>query len=264
MIIIGEKLNSSIPKTLELLDRKDAGAVRALAALQLAGGAEYLDVNAAMTESEKEMLVWVIKTVQEDSDAAFMVDSPNPEAVRFLYEQVQITKSIINSVTLEEDRLSGMLPMVRQFQTGVVAMPINVDGMPHDAEKRVENAEKLIRILRGEGIEDRRIYVDILAEAAGAAWDAPAQALRAARELRKNYPEVHLTAGLSNVSFGLPNRAVLNRAFLCCCMANGVDSAIMDPTNAQTMLTLHAADVMNGKDEYCMEYLNAYRQWEEP
>lgn len=259
MILIGEKLNSSIPSALEALAERDADAVLSLARRQLNGGAEYIDINTALCPDEAATMIWAAKLISEEFDCGIMADSPNPDVIREFYEAVSPKKSIINSVTLEPERFDSVVPLVKRFNCGVVAMPISQDGMPHGAEGRVENISRLVNALADEGIAYSDIYADIVAEAAGADWETPAACLAAAREIRRNYPEVHMTAGLSNISFGLPERGVLNRAFLCMLAASGVDSAILDTANADMVLTVRAAELLSGQDPFCTEYLKAYR-----
>lgn len=259
MILIGEKLNSSIPSALAALDACDEGAVLNLARRQLDGGAEYLDLNTALCGDEAGAMIWAAKLILGEFDCGIMADSPNPEVISAFYDAVSPKKSIINSVTLEPERFDAILPLIKRLGCGVVAMPISQDGMPHGVEGRVANISKLINALTDEGVPYSNIYADIVAESAGADWEAPAACLTAARELRNNYPEVHLTAGLSNISFGLPERGVLNRAFLCMLAASGVDSAILDTANADMVLTVRAAEMLLGEDPFCTGYLAAYR-----
>ena len=264
MIIIGEKLNSSIPSTLQGLNEKNEDFITDLARRQGEAGARYLDLNTGMCGDEKEMLVWAAGlALKAAPGCALMADSTSPGALRYLFENVELENAAINSVTLEEDRLSGVLPLVREFKTAIVGMPIDGDGIPKTAERRVENARKLIAILRENGSADQDIYIDIVVEAAATGWDAPQTALEAAQALRGEFPDVHLLVGLSNVSFGLPRRGVINETFLACAMARGVDAAIMDITNPSMKLHLRAAEMLFGQDEYCMEYLNAYRETEQ-
>lgn len=263
MIIIGEKLNSSIPSTLEAMNAKDENFVADLAARQAAAGAHYLDINTGMCEDEEEMLVWAATLAGKAApDCGVMADSTNPKALAFLFEHVELKNAIINSVTLEDERMEGVLPLVKQYRTGIVAMPLDGDGIPKTAERRVQNAQKLIEILRGEGVADRDIYVDIVVEAAATGWDAPKEALTATRILHEAYPEIHLLAGLSNISFGLPKRGIINQAFLACAMSQGMDAPIMDIINPAMKLHLRAAEMLLGQDEYCMNYLTAYRETE--
>jgi cobalamin-dependent methionine synthase I len=263
MVIIGEKLNSSIPSTLEGLQKKDEDFVKELAERQAKAGAHYLDINTGMCEEEGEMLAWTAKlALQAAPQCRLMADSTNPSALRYLFENITAQKAIINSVTLEEERIEGILPLVKEYETGIVAMPLDSDGIPKTAERRVENARKLIALLRDNGVADEDIYVDIVVEAAATGWEAPREALMATRALREEFPKVHLLAGLSNISFGLPKRSVINAAFLACAITEGLDAAIMDITNPTMKLHLYASEMLNGADEYCMNYLTAFREIE--
>lgn len=262
MIVIGEKLNSSIPSTLKGLQAKDADFVRTLAKKQ--AGADYLDVNTGMCDNESETLIWAAGLALEAApECALMADSTDPGALKALFESMELKDAVINSVTLEDGRLSGVLPLVKEYGTGIVGMPIDGDGIPKTAERRVENARKLIAILRENGSADSDIYIDIVVEAAATGWDAPRAALDAAQALREEFPGVHLLVGLSNVSFGLPRRGIINQTFLACAMAKGVDAAIMDISNPAMKMHLAAANMILGSDEYCMDYLNTHRETEE-
>jgi len=260
MIIIGEKLNSSIPATREAFQNRDETFVKELAKEQCEAGATYLDINTSVMDDEFDTLAWTVGLVKEAADCGIMVDSPDPGVIARLYREVELKDSIINSVTLEEERLKGILPIVEEFQTGIVALPISDAGMPGTAEARVENAEALITLLKDHGVPEEKIFIDILIEAAATNDKAPAEALQATYVLRERYPHVQLVAGLSNISFGLPRRAAINRAFLSCAMTMGLSAAIMNPLDKELMIGLLATDMLLGRDEYCMEYLAGYRQ----
>lgn len=261
MIFIGEKLNSSIKRALDAFNDRDKETVLELAKIQLAGGADYLDLNTAMCQDETGAMIWAAELILSEFDCGIMADSPNPDVIARLYSEVEMKKSIINSVTLEPDRFGKTVEIVKKYSAGVVAMPIG-DIMPANGIERVENAGALIQKLNGEGIENSRIFVDVIVEAAGANYLAPEHALSAASKIRENYPDIHITAGLSNISFGLPKRAVINRTFLSLLIASGLDSAILDTSNEEIMLTAAAADMLLGKDDFCMSYINAYRRFE--
>ncbi len=259
MVIIGEKLNSSIPGTLTAMEARDADFISKLAKAQAMCGANYLDINSAMCDNEVGTLVWAANIAMEATNIPIMVDSPNPETIAGVFGEMELKKCIINSVTLEENRLNAILPLVKAHDTGIVAMPISGGGMPKDADERVNNARELVAILNAEGIANSRIYVDMVVEAVGAAWEAPSAALKAAQILREEFPDLHLLAGLSNISYGLPIRKLINSAFLCCALSSGIDSAIMDATSKELILTARAAEAALGRDEFCMDYLTSYR-----
>ncbi|MEG0356612.1 MAG: dihydropteroate synthase [Christensenellaceae bacterium] len=261
MIKIGEKLNSSIPSTFAAFEKKDAAFVCDIAKKQADAGANYIDINTAMCENESEMLVWVAQNVQKTvGEIPLMIDCVNVQAIEFLFDRLPLKNPIINSVTLNQSRIDDILPLVKKYNTSVVAMPIDEDGIPKTAQQRVQNAVKLITLFEQHKIAHERIFVDIVVEAAATGWDAPSFALDATQQLRGLYPDVHLLAGLSNVSFGLPKRAAINGAFLTCAIKNGLDAAIMDVTSENLLLNIAATELMIGKDEYCGNYLQAFRE----
>lgn len=262
MIYIGEKLNSSIKKAYDALENRDEAYVLELAKIQLDGGADYLDLNTAMCSDEAGAMIWACGLILKEFGCGIMADSPDPKVIERLYSEVEIDKSIVNSVTTEPERFEPVVSVVKKYNTGVVAMPIGVGAMPADAEERVNNSAALIEKLNAEGIENGKIYVDIIVEAAGANYLAPEHALSATARIREKFPDIHITAGLSNISFGLPKRGIINRAFLCLLMQKGLDSAILDTSNEEMMLTAAAAEMLIGKDEFCMNYLTAYRRFE--
>ncbi|HEX3027517.1 MAG TPA: dihydropteroate synthase [Clostridia bacterium] len=250
-----------MPSAFKAYSEGNADYIKSMAQKQAECGAEYLDINAAMLPDEKEKLLWAAENVLSVcGDAGLVIDSADPAAIRYVMEKIKARakKIIINSVTLEKNRLEGILPLAAENRTGIVALPIE-NSMPQSSEERVENARKLIALLTGKGIPVSWIYLDIVVEAVSANWEAPRQALLAAAQLRKEYPELHLVAGLSNVSFGLPKRVYINSAFLSSMIAMGVDSAIMDITNTEMRMQLGSALMVNGQDEYCAGYLETYR-----
>lgn len=262
MIVIGEKLNSSIPSAFEAFKNRDADTVVSVAAKQLKAGADYLDVNTGVLEHEKETLLWCVRTILETvPEARFALDSSDPSAIAWVLEQVELHDFVINSINLEPSRYQGVLPLLKKYpQAGVVVLPIDEVGIPKDTEGRLTKARKIIEMLAEEGISHQRLYLDILAEALSADDASGRFALETAEILRREYPEIHLIAGLSNVSFGLPKRMFLNNAFLSAAITMGLDAAIMDITNDVTRMTMRAALLVNGKDEYCMEYLTDFRE----
>lgn len=254
MIIVGEKLNSSIKDTRLAMEKKDAAYISALAKAQYDAGADYIDINAALfLEDEPEMLKWTVQNAVQP-DGRVMLDSPNPKAIETVLKDIPLQNVIINSITMEKKRFESFLPLVKQYNTGVVGLPIDDNGMPHSAEERVEIAERLIKSLQDAGVAPEKIFIDLLVETA-ATGDGPKKAVNTARLLREKHPDIHIICGLSNVSFGLPKRESLNAAFLSAAIFNGLDSAIMDITNESIRNMLHAARVISGDDEYCMDYI---------
>ena len=246
MLIIGEKCNSSIPTTQKAFLEGDAETIRQLALKQLECGADYLDVNAGVFLDETEKLLWAVGEILSVCDAPLVLEYP-------------VKKPIINSATLEPARFEGMLKLVQQYNTGIIALPVDERGIPKDAETRVENARRIIAKFNENGVEDDRIYIDLVVEALSVEAESAKAALNAAARIREEFPKVHLVGGMSNVSFGLPKRVFVNSAFMTAAVMTGLDAAIMDITNPSLKMSLLASLLVKGEDEFCMEYLTGFR-----
>ncbi|MCI8501225.1 MAG: dihydropteroate synthase [Oscillospiraceae bacterium] len=260
MLIIGEKLNSSVPSAQKAFQEMDADYIKNMALRQTDCGADYLDLNAGMFADETEKLIWAAEQVQSVCKTPLVLDSVNPAAIAAVLKRLELERPIINSITLEPARFEGMLPLVQQAGAGVIALPMDENGIPKDAERRVENARRVIARLEENGVGQDRIYIDLIVEALSTDSGAAVHSLKAAAQLRAEYPDVHLVGGMSNVSFGLPKRRYVNAAFLAAAVCAGLDAAIMDVTSTEAKMALLAAELVGGRDEFCMEYLSGYRE----
>ncbi len=259
MMIIGEKLNGTLKKTAAAIAERDATYVQEMARRQVAAGANYVDVNAGTApEHEPEDLVWLVDTVQEATDAPLCLDSANPAAIQAALPRVK-RKPLINSISGERNRIEGVLPLVPGNSEGVIALLLDDAGIPKDVEGRLAIARRLLGLTREAGVRDEQVYVDPLAIAVSTRQDGALVALETMRILRAEYPAIHYCVGLSNVSFGLPVRKVINRVFLTLAVAAGLDAAILDPLDDGLYSELMAVDLVLGRDRFCRKYLGAFR-----
>lgn len=260
MIRIGESLNSSIAGTRKAIEQRDGETIAELARRQLDAGADWLDVNAAaFMEGEPDALKWMIGVVQMETGARLMIDSPNAKAIAAALAADTVGSAIVNSVTLEERRLTAMLPLVKQYGAGVVALPIAASGMPRTPEERLSNAAKLVGRMAAEGIPQQRIYIDALVGALAADSSAASVTLETVRLLRAAFPDINIICGISNVSYGLPMRKRLNAAFLTGVLLAGANAAILDVTDPAIRDAAIAAEALCGRDDYCAGYIAACR-----
>ena len=258
MVIIGEKLNSSIPSTLKMLKERDDQAVIRLMKAQEDAGANFLDLNAALLgEEELPMLTHLVELALEHTECGIALDSPSAKVLLSAAEVVKGRPMIFNSVTACE-RIDEVLPAVVSMQAGVVALPMK-KRMPEGARERADIAEELIGRLTGAGVREEDIYIDCIVEALSAGDEKPRAALDAIRMIRSAHPLVHLTGGISNASFGLPGRALVAATFLAMAIAEGLDSAILDITSPAIKASLLAALALSGEDEFCMDYIRYTR-----
>lgn len=256
--IIGEKINGSIPKTSKAIDERDEDYIRYLAKAQTEAGADFLDCCASRNEGELELQKWLIGLIQEESDLPICVDSPSPECCVAAMEFCN-KPGIINSISMEGNKCDVILPAIQGTEWGVVALLCDNNGIPEDAEGRLEVFEKIMEETAKYDIDPSRIYIDPLVETLGANEESLLCFAEVTREIKKQYPTIHVTSGLSNISFGLPYRRMINMAFLVLAMEAGMDSGIIDPLIKEFQGVMYAANALLGVDEMALEYIGAFR-----
>jgi 5-methyltetrahydrofolate--homocysteine methyltransferase len=260
MLIIGEKINGTLKKVGEAVMARDAAFIQDLALRQVQAGADYVDVNAGTPATrEPDDLVWLVETVQAVTDTPLCLDSANPQALAAALERTQ-RPPLINSISGEESRLTGILPLIPRQTAGVIAVLIDDAGIPKDVESRLRVAHKVMEHTRAAGVPDDQVYIDPLVLAVATQQDSALVALETMRRLRAEYPSVRFSVGLSNISFGLPMRSLVNRAFLTLALYVGLDAAIMDPLDRGVIETLLATKVVLGRDRFCRQYTKAFRE----
>ena len=263
MIIIGEKINSTLKAIRPAIESYDAGTVADLAKCQYEAGATYIDINAGIfVEDEPERLAWLAETVQGAVDAPLTIDSPSKEAIRRALEVNKNPKVMINSITDETTRFNEIMPLVVEFKTSIVALCMDDTGMPETVNDRVSIAERLIGKLTKEGVAMEDIFIDPLVRPVSTGGHYGNVAIETIRDVKKEFPDVHIACGLSNVSFGLPARRLINQAFLVAAIGAGMDGAIIDPMDKKLMSMLYASEALFGKDNYCRNYLKKIRSGE--
>lgn len=259
MLIVGERINTSRKRINEAVRNRDADRIKKEATRQVAAGADYIDVNAGTSVArETEDLKWLVETVQSATDAPLCIDSANPKALRAALELVDKTP-IINSITAEAARKDAILPLVLESGAGIVALLMGDAGMPEDAAGRIAVAETLIAELEEAGVPRERVYIDPLVRPISTDTRQGSEVLETVRTVMTGWPGVHTVCGLSNISFGLPARNVLNTTFLALMIEAGLDGAIIDPTEPRMVATIAAAEALLGKDDFCMGYIEAHR-----
>jgi cobalamin-dependent methionine synthase I len=259
MIIVGEKLNTSRKSIEEAVNQRDAAFISKVARDQAEAGADYIDVNAGtFVDQETEHLCWLVETVQKEVDLPLCLDSANPKA---LSEAIKRHKGepMVNSISLEEDRFQSLLPVITSQPCHVVALCMSRTSMPVTVEERVQVGSELIKKLTDKGIPLEKIYVDPLVQPVSVDTGMGIAALGAINKIMSDFPGVNTICGLSNVSFGLPERHLINRSFLALCISYGLSAAILDPTDKQLMATLLAVEMLLGRDEYCENFIDAYQ-----
>ena len=260
MLIIGEKINGTRSQVAKAIAEREKEYIQDLALKQANAGANYLDINAGTKpDLEPDALVWLVRVVQEVVDVPLCLDSVNGKALSAAMDHVQQTP-MINSISGEKKRLEEILPLSTKHGCPVIALALDDRGIPKTTEDRLDIVRQLIQETDRVGIDHDSLFVDPLVIAIATDTDSGLMAFEVMRGIKAEFPDIHLTSGLSNISFGLPARGLINRAFLTLALDAGLDSAIMDPTDRALYEALLAAEVVLGRDRYCLNYTNAYRE----
>ena len=261
MIVVGELINASRKSIAEAISGGDADTIKKVAVDQHEAGADYIDVNAGIFVGEEaDYLKWLVETVQSAVKAPCCIDSPDPKVIEAaLGVHRGDAPPMINSISLEKNRFDALLPIVAGTNLKVVALCMSDQGMPETTADRVSVADKLINGLVKNNVALENIYVDPLVQPISTNQRFGVEFLEAVETIVTKFKGVHTMCGLSNISFGLPNRAFLNQTFAAMAIARGLDGLIVNPLDKRMMGNIIAARALAGLDNYCMGYLKAYR-----
>ena len=263
MIIIGEKINGSIPVVAEAIAKRDSEFIRNRARMQAEAGATFIDCCASVPEAEEvETLKWMIDCIQEATDLPISVDSPSPDVLVQAYKFCK-RPGLFNSVSGEGDKIDKIFPeMAKPENKGWQAIALLSDdtGIPKCAADRLRVFDKIMAKAKEYGISPDRIHIDPLVEMLCTSENGIGTNTEVISTVREKYPTIHITAAVSNISFNLPVRKMINLGFTVLAMNAGLDSAILDPTNRDMMGLIYATEALLGMDDYCMEYISAYRE----
>jgi cobalamin-dependent methionine synthase I len=260
MLIIGERINATRKHIAEAISKQDTAFIQAEAKKQLEAGADWLDVNSGTKPGlEKSNMEWLVKTIRAVTDKPLCVDSSSPEAIEAGHALHGPGKALVNSVTDEPDRIEKVLPLVKKSGSAVVALLIDSAGVPETVERKLAIAKSLVPKVTGAGIPMEDIYVDPCVFPASTDTKNGLILVDSIHAIRKLFPGIKFTLGLSNISYGLPKRSLVNQSFLTMLLCAGLESALIDPLDAGMMSTLRASEALLNKDEYCLNYINYTR-----
>lgn len=256
--VIGERINPTGKKRFkEALLNRDIDYILAQGLEQCRAGADILDVNVGHPEiDEPEMMVTVVKALQSVVDAPLQIDSSDTKAVEAAL-RVYNGKPIVNSVNGEDEVLDTVLPLIKKYGAAVVGLTLDRGGIKKSAEERFRIAEKIVNRALFYGISKEDICIDCLTLTASAEQEAAMETVRAVAMVKERLG-VKTVLGVSNISFGLPNRALLNRTFLTLAIGAGLDLPIMNPNNADMMGAVRACALLSCHDMHADEYVKVY------
>lgn len=257
VIIIGESINPTRRKKLvSTLQEGNFDYVLELARIQIDAMADVLDVNVGFPGvDDVKLLPETVKAIQDKFDIPLCLDSPNPGAVEAALK-VARGKCLINSVNGEERSLNAILPVAKEFGAAIIGLVMDDNGITHDPEKRLAIAEKILERAVKMGIKEEDVVIDPLAMAVSADPNACMVTLETIRLVHQKLG-LNITMGASNISFGLPNREILNAAFMTLSIQNGLTCPIANPEKITA--SVRAADLILGRDTYAMRFIENFQ-----
>ena len=258
--IIGERINPTGRKlVLAALKEGNFDIVRQDAADQVAAGAPILDVNAGVPGADEPVLLkQLMDVVMEVTDVPLCIDTADPAALAAALA-VYEGKALVNSVNGEERSLAAVLPLVKEYGAAVIGLCMDDDGIPETPEARLEVAAKIIERAGKLGIGPEDVVIDPLALTMGADSNSGKIALETLKLIVEEFG-VNITMGASNISFGLPDRKYINSAFIAMAIYVGLTCPITNPLVPEVNTAILAADMVMGRDDYGMRWIQAYRQ----
>jgi 5-methyltetrahydrofolate--homocysteine methyltransferase len=260
LVIIGERINPTGRKRLaRAVEEGDFRLIQEEAVRQVEKGAHILDVNVGVSGiDEPRMLQEAVRAVRDVTDVPLCIDSAMPEALEAGLAACD-GKALVNSVNGERRKLEQVLPIVKQFGAGVVGLTMDDEGIPREAGKRLEIAERILDAALRHGIPAEDVIIDPLAMAISTDERAAIETLKSLQGIRDKLG-LNQILGVSNVSFGLPERHAINALFLATAAQNGLVCCIIDPTVWEMRRAVLIADMLMGMDEFCMNFISAYRE----
>ena len=257
-VLIGERINPSGKKKLaEALKRGDFDVVHKEAMAQVEAGADILDINVACPGvDEIAVLPKVVENVMASVDAPLCIDINNPVALKEALK-VYEGKPIVNSVTGEENSLNEILPLVKEYGAAVIGLTIDEEGIPKESDRRVGIAHKIVERAESLGIPPEDVIIDCLALTLGADSNTGLVTLEAIRKVKEELG-VNQTLGASNISFGLPDRNLVNHTFLAMAISSGVTCPTVDAAKVRPAVL--SADLILGRDRFAQRYMRDFRQ----
>jgi len=260
MLIIGERINSTRTKIHDAIKQRNAAHILKEARSQIAAGAMFVDVNCAVTTGDElQDIDWVISVIQSEiPGVSICIDSPNYMAIEKALKVYSAGGQIfINSITAEDDRMRRIVPLAREYKAKLIALTMDQSGMPNTADERFEIARRIFDRVRRDDFPTEDLYFDALIRPIST---EPTQEFLRSIPLIKKLDNVKTVCGLSNVSYGLPNRSVINATFLSMAIQAGLDAAILDPTDKLVSTCIAASRALLCQDGYCAEYIRAFRE----
>ena len=264
MLVIGENINASNRSVAEAIVSRDREFLQGLARAQAAAGADFIDVNAGLGHGSRDeeiaAMEWLVEVVQEAMDKPLVIDSSSPSVIEAALRKYRGEKLMINSVTAEPEGLVSVGSLAAGCQASLIALAMGTNGIPTSVEERLAACEQIMAHLTQLGLKAEQIFFDplVLPLAVGSAQGLVT--LKTLEQIKSRYPATKTVLGLSNISYGLPSRMLVNRAFLIMAAYAGLDAVILNPLDIRMMSFIKVSDMLTGKDPSCRGYIRAHRK----
>ena len=259
MIFIGERINAGFKSIKRAIEEHDADIIKAMAIKQAKAGANYLDVNMGTASNKPEDLCWMIECVQEACDLPISIDNNKPAVLR---EAIPVCKKppLINSLTADEAKLDEMLPVIAEAGASFIGLVMDESGSPKDADKRVENAGRIVAKILEYDMSPEQLFLDPIVMPLKFMQEQAKEILNAASQFGLfTDPPCHMVCGLSNVSNGTTQKGLINRTFAAMLVANGLDAVICDVNDEELVNAILTAELFMNKQIYADSYIEAFR-----
>ena len=264
MIVIGEKINASRSTVREIIEQRQEGQIVDLAKRQAEAGATYIDVNVGTgigtQQDEVEAMRWAVAKINEAIEKPLCIDSADHVVLEAGLEAMGGRPVMINSTKADAKYLASVLPLARRFDAPVVALAMDDKGIPETVEGRIKACRIIAEGCREYNVPIESIFFDPLVLPVSTDSRQGKVTLDTLATIKETFPGARTTMGLSNVSFGLPGRALLNAAFLQMAIFAGLDAVIMDPMNTDMMQAASTGEALMGKDRHFRKYSRAFRK----
>lgn len=263
MIVIGEKINATRSAVRDVVEQRQADQLLDLARLQAMAGAAYIDVNIGTgrgtRQDEIDAIQWAVTTLLPTIEKPLCIDSADPIVLEAGLEAMAGRPAMINSTKADAKSLSTIMPLAARFKAPVVALAMDGKGIPETVEGRLKACRMIAEGCREYGVALESVYFDPLVLPVSTDSRQGAVTLDTLVAIKETFPGARTVMGLSNVSFGLPGRALLNAAFLHMALYAGLDAAIMDPLHQDMMQAARTGDALMGKDRHFRKYSRTFR-----
>jgi len=267
MIVVGERINATRKSIREAIRSRDRETIQREIIIQDRAGAHFIDLNAGTgsgeINQEADDLRWLIDVALESTDKNLTLDTADPAVMRRAAKHVAGRRPwLLNSVKGSALVMEPLLVLAVEHDAPIVALAMNAMGIPGDSDQRIAICEKIFEEARHVGIPEKNLFFDPLVLPLSADISQGRVTLETLRGIKERFPRSKTTLGLSNISYGLPQRSKINRSFVIAAISHGLDAAICDPTNSELRQSILLGELIAGRDRHCRRFTRAARKGE--